>query len=432
MANFLEDKLKMLKTSLTLLKKRLVDKHNDFQRMQTKDLYVDVMLILKEIEWQSLSQDFFMAFSALENEIQKVDTLTTSEMLKESIEMVERILSIGIVTDNACRVRITRSFLSYYNDFNREETISSRNALNDFATSRQLNVLFFEPTYELLKLKKDLNQKQIYAIYNTLSQTNDREKMIKNIAYGVGLNSNISNGVFDVIYISMDSPIFYTPVGIHSTIPNIESVTLGTVNRYLRKGGVLSLIIPYTRLLGEFCKYLAKNFTQFQHRLLEGIMIELTCVKKEDHVIETDDYMLLRNIYKHLLSTTVFTPYHMPHDYKPVTSFRGNRITDDILEQFLEESTCFNEMIDSCAKIENFYDHEPLMPFNIGQLGIIISCGCADGVIQEDENNCHLIKGKNKRVVTTRVDENDVETTITSHCVSIKALTPTGQIFKIQ
>ena len=74
---------------------------------------------------------------------------------------------------------------------------------------------------------------------------------------------------------------------------------------------------------------------------------------------------------------------------------------------------------------------KPLLPFNIGQLGLVLTSGCLDGIVEEKDGNCHLIKGRvSKQVIQTetniRQGLNEVtETTVNK--VEINVLLPNGE-----
>jgi hypothetical protein len=71
----------------------------------------------------------------------------------------------------------------------------------------------------------------------------------------------------------------------------------------------------------------------------------------------------------------------------------------------------------------------PLLPFNTGQLGLVLTSGCLDGIIDEGNGYSHIVKG---RVVKKTEKENDnigedIELTeTTSNRVEINVIMPDG------
>ena len=67
----------------------------------------------------------------------------------------------------------------------------------------------------------------------------------------------------------------------------------------------------------------------------------------------------------------------------------------------------------------------------IGLLGLVLTSGCLDGIVEEKDGNCHLIKGRvSKQVIQTetniRQGLNEVtETTVNK--VEINVLLPNGE-----
>ena len=75
----------------------------------------------------------------------------------------------------------------------------------------------------------------------------------------------------------------------------------------------------------------------------------------------------------------------------------------------------------------------PLLPFNIGQLGLVLTSGCLDGIVEEGDGYSHLIKGRvSKQTIEVETEKNNnieiTETTVNK--VEINVLLPNGE-FKV-
>jgi hypothetical protein len=72
----------------------------------------------------------------------------------------------------------------------------------------------------------------------------------------------------------------------------------------------------------------------------------------------------------------------------------------------------------------------PLLPFNIGQIGLVLTSGCLDGLVNEADGGCHLIKGRvSKKTQKTEFRNNHtIEVTETTvNRVEINVLLPNGE-----
>ncbi len=76
----------------------------------------------------------------------------------------------------------------------------------------------------------------------------------------------------------------------------------------------------------------------------------------------------------------------------------------------------------------------PLLPFNMGQIGLVLTSGCLDGVVEEYEGQYHAIKGMVTKVRDfNNSRENNDETSIEtiSNKVQINLLTPDGKFIEL-
>jgi hypothetical protein len=80
-------------------------------------------------------------------------------------------------------------------------------------------------------------------------------------------------------------------------------------------------------------------------------------------------------------------------------------------------------------------DQAPLLPFNIGQVGLVLTSGCLDGVIEEMEGINHVIKGMTTKVITTNredLDDNKMRCTETiNNQVKINIFTADGKYIQL-
>ena len=81
-------------------------------------------------------------------------------------------------------------------------------------------------------------------------------------------------------------------------------------------------------------------------------------------------------------------------------------------------------------------DQSPLLPFNIGQVGLVLTSGCLDGIVEEVDGIYHVIKGMTTKLSETKTevseDNNQVKSTETiSNQVKINVFTADGKFISL-
>ena len=80
-------------------------------------------------------------------------------------------------------------------------------------------------------------------------------------------------------------------------------------------------------------------------------------------------------------------------------------------------------------------DQAPPLPFNIGQVGLVLTSGCLDGVIEEMDGINHVIKGMTTKVMSTNreeLDDNKIKCTETiNNQVKINVFTADGKFIQL-
>ena len=98
----------------------------------------------------------------------------------------------------------------------------------------------------------------------------------------------------------------------------------------------------------------------------------------------------------------------------------------------------YEEFHDIINKQNEEKDKSPLLPFNIGQIGLILSSGSLDGVVEEGHGVCHVIKGMTIKETDTNneqiVENGRVVTQVTEtvrNKVQITALGADGTFYDL-
>ncbi|MGL5507558.1 MAG: hypothetical protein ACRDB0_06625, partial [Paraclostridium sp.] len=81
-------------------------------------------------------------------------------------------------------------------------------------------------------------------------------------------------------------------------------------------------------------------------------------------------------------------------------------------------------------------DTKPLLPFNMGQICLVLTSGCLDGIIEEFDGQYHAIKGMVTKVKKTTTNTNDNNTEqmakdVYTNIVQINIFTPDGEFIEL-
>lgn len=256
------------------------------------------------------------------------------------------------------------------------------------------------------------------------------------VAIGDLKGATISNGVFDVLLLA--PPVSLEKKG-RNVIEKLEREYLSKCMNYLRPGGLMLYTIPVTHLYREMCTMLAKNLTGVEIRM-SGRRLHIFGYRNGDKERTTDKDLLLklRTLMLHRdddeFRIHAEEPWNIeiPTNMLEVKMFRGSKLDEDEFDKMYEKSSSTREFWES-QKTEKLSEHakSPLLPFNVGQLGLILTSGCLDGVIDEGNGAMHAVKG---RVIKKKDVQQDVQssrgqvdvTEVTSNRVEINAFLPDG------
>ena len=195
-----------------------------------------------------------------------------------------------------------------------------------------------------------------------------------------------------------------------------ERDTLFRSLEYLRVDGTLVYAIPYFRFYREICDHLAKYYTDFQifttSEDLANTLVIVVCKKLKEPLTVPDRsvYNRLRLLSRHheledILWHPELQPIRLPDIPVEVKKFRGSKLNEEEVADLYKTSHTTQAFWKDQA-VEKLGDSKvrPLLPFNVGQLGLILTSGCLDGVIDEKNGYCHAVKGR--VIKRTNVSEN--------------------------
>lgn len=429
MGYYVYDRIKQINGQLFILRKNIKEETLEVNKIRAHQQIVDMLLLLREGRFQNTrGHNLDLVEEIMQLQLDKIETAANKEALEKIIDRVVNLFVDGKNKDD----------LMYYSRASRfkdmlQEKKGVNPLINQIKNERPLNVLCYDVPAEYV-LSRDIKNPRINS-YGIVIGRVFYTDILQNVAYGSGGNSSISNGAFDALMVATNSTATYEPVGFRGdVIPKSEYLSIVSSFVYLRTDGLLCIQIPYTRLDHDLCHYLARNLRDIRVSKINDIMVEVTGLKKAEKVFTPGDYNTLRNIYKEInsLPTVLDYKYELPQSIKVIANFRGSRVTKEMLQSAKSKSTALSKIIATSNHTNDLSNHKPLLPFNTGQIGLVLSSGCLDGVVEEDEESCHLIKGKVERKTVVKKGSRSSEDSITVyHSVQINALTQSGKLIQI-
>lgn len=287
--------------------------------------------------------------------------------------------------------------------------------------------------------KRNSPGSKLWGIGLSDKRIDDTKKKFHRVAMGSIKGSNVSNDVFDVVLLQPD--ISLEQSGERFFTKKEKELLLKAIN-YLRPGGSIVLALPYFRFYKDICLFMAKNFSNLQIRKYQSTafsksgFVYVTGTRKTDREIDEDGYTLLRYAFDidsiHDMNETPFERSFLPSQELEIKVFRGSVLDPDEVKRIYETSPCVAQFWNS-QKVEKLSENtkNPLLPFNVGQLGLVLTSGCLDGVVDEGNGHFHVVKGRVVKKVDSAQDvdmaNNQVEIVeTTSNRVEINVFLPDG------
>ena len=259
------------------------------------------------------------------------------------------------------------------------------------------------------------------------------------VALGTLKGSTISNDAFDILLLQ---PAVSLEKQSERIMIKKEKDMIRDTIKYLRPGGYLILLLPYFRFYKDICLILAKHYTDIQVRKFSGAGFEKTGAiflvakrkSKDDKEIDPKEYQKIRHLYnideiKNIVEEN-FEELMLPEEEEEIKLFRGSILDIDEIKNIFENSGCMNQFWkDQSVEKMSESKKNPLLPFNTGQLGLVLTSGVLDGIIDEGNGHYHIVKGRVVKKTDSERDlnSNEIELTeTTSNRVEINVLLPDG------
>lgn len=398
-----------------------------FEAHQEKILmYIDRMKkLVKEFDdsLEYLNKNIYSQIKDQENAIRECSSNT---LLLNCISLIDSIM------DNSYYLRVDDYEYPYDGAYNKHmgtsrkdivgiqphkiNAISNNIKLNNNRNIKYLNPCIFirdEDTY----IKDIFNDIDIYGIAEEeFTKINDDSSEFNQNIYtkliqeddaslndeSVKKNMRISNAVFDIINVQPKISITHKMKGDLYALPSKEITALRDNYRYLRPNGVMIYTIPFSRFSYEIMLFWAKNFSN-------------VTIFKPEQDSETDNITIMgqkqmsknyEEVYAELkeikYSDIGFEPsytYYLPEGTKEIELFRGGTIRASDMAKLIAEDGLYDDFFKQINDHKILTDTQPLLPFNIGQVGLILTSGKLDGIVEEPGDRCHIIKGRTIKYV---------------------------------
>lgn len=403
----------------------------------------DIRLALSECEVAHNSGRIYnLMLKSVIHENEKLDKITTATALKESINEIINLFS------DFDYIEYSASDLSYsYRCLDEIRTIDvtvldpiirELNKLNR-------NITVFEPNCnEGACLQYLSTDKENILTYGTEASSNMAiaKRHATKVVKGPLKGSIISNNAFDLVIAKCSiKDTLAKNLGSGSSIGKEEKLFIANMNKYLRQHGAILFVIPYYRLHKDICEHIAKYYDNVQVFKSVGVYWEekryvyIYGQKSASKEMNEEIYDKLRACFApqnipDFNSETINLNFRLPSSFIEIETFKGSMLDMDELYDIVETSGCLDDFFEE-QKVEKIGESttKPLLPFNIGQLGLVLTSGCLDGIIDEGDGHFHLVKGKvSKKSETNRQVSNGVleENETISNRVEINVLLPNG------
>lgn len=410
------------------------------EKSKTYGFLYDMKLAINELIVATADNDYNAYLNFINNNLQLIKNTTENnefiEILNSLILRFENIdYSAYIYTDrhydtyNSCKI-INDNFI--------RSVVSKISAINN----RNINI--FDTTCkegELLKAAKEINKNAIcYGLESSNMKAEIAKQHATKIIKGVLKGSRIKNDAFDLLI--ANCPIQSTLEGnmAYGSIYKEERGYIQNIIKYLNTDGVVIIGIPYYRLHKDICTLIAKHFTNVS--IVQGFgsnqdkmhTVYIVGQKSNSKDVDEDIYNRLRICYDktnipYLFDITLDT-YTLQSKFVEVDMLKGSVLDMEELHNIVEASGCINHFLEK-QKVDKIHENtkRPLLPFNVGQIGLVLTSGCLDGIIDEGDGHYHLVKGrvsKKSQVTRETSDGTMQEREVVSNKVEINVILPNG------
>ena len=412
----------------------------------------DLALGLGEAQISLGDSIFKRAYSAVMEEIAAVQKAKSLEEFKEACDtIINRFKDFDYSSWNSADYEHNIREFIMANTFGRTYTLSSTRALTTLArrvqspANRDITLFYPECGNGDNIASLNLVSEKLLSYGNEARDydLSDAKTKMHKVVKGKLRGSRIQNNAFDIVYYQPQVLYEFDHTDAFFN-KRVEKSYISDMFKYVRKDGLLILTMPYTRLFKDVCSMLArhlKNIQVFKVSEYEfNTMGLIHIVGQKDSAKETraDEYAKLRMLYDYNNVQSIEDieefEYALPRANTVIEIFKGSALDLEEVQLIVDNSTLMDK-IWATQKVNKLDENikNPLLPFNIGQLGLVLTSGCLDGVVDEGDGFKHLIKGRVSKYtmeVESDTDKGIEVTETTVNKVEINVLLPNGE-FKV-
>ena len=291
----------------------------------------------------------------------------------------------------------------------------------------------------LEKIKSlSLDKATIYALEEKDNLFKSCKEVCDRTIKGLLTGSRISNDVFDMMILTPQVSWEYKLNQTGGLVEKAEKAMFRNHIKHLRNNGIFVYTIPISRLTRDMALLISKTLDNVQvikkeDNLLKQVIIVGT--KNQTREPREDIYAFLSKLKYEDVSSVIEIKYNLTSGgIKIPDFFRGSALDEEELLNLIANSGLMNSFWEKSINIEK-QSTRPLLPFNMGQIGLVLTSGCLDGIVEEYEGQYHAIKGMVTKIrhndTTDEGNNEEVNVETISNKVQINIVTPDGNFIEL-
>lgn len=243
----------------------------------------------------------------------------------------------------------------------------------------------------------DGNSCNTYGIEIDRHRAEESLARLDRVGFGSYFRSRVSNEAFHLMLLN---PPYLSVMTEGGNNTRSEKRFLVDSISHLLYGGLLIYIIPYYRLTSDVCRILCDNFDDLmvwkfvgeEFKRFRQVAVMGIRRKRRDGSDLAEDFASLALEPEQLREITELPEnrYSLPAIEKKVELFKGAEFNVAELAEQLSRSSSFSRLFEKNKLDSNV--KRPLLPLNLGQVGLIGGSGLINGLVECDTP--HIIKGR--------------------------------------
>lgn len=413
----------------------------DNEKSKLYGFIYDMLLSLEELKYiNKQDSDFVYDIKFLSRKINHVEEATDMEELLDIHEGILSRFKDYDFTAEYSRLSMEYDYRFYnYNGSSGTRTFSDEyrkqviNAINN--NNRKFSI--FDPyckNGDVLADMHEVNSQLVtYGLESDNSDAETAKTKLDKVIKGVLTGSRIKNDAFDIVLCNCPLEENLKDNMNGGSIMKAERKYMNSLLKYVKPQGIIVISIPYFRMHKDVCTFLAKTLDEIQIVKGTGFNVNIIGRRSSEKLFDQEAYDAMRACYNfdNVPDTLDMKSYVLRGGYTEVELFKGSVLDMDELFNIVQNSGCMDQFYER-QKVDKIHENtkRPLLPFNVGQIGLVLTSGCLDGIIDEGDGHYHLVKGRVSKKTDSDRDVSDgivEETEIVSNRVEINVMLPNGE-----